>query len=301
MNRIPSACSPLVRLFVRRRALLAFAGVLALYGSSALASPAESAATQPLPTYLADRGIGIPTSQFAVFVEPGEWIVYPFYEYTRTPKFEYHPSELGSVGGTDYNGKLFEHEALLFVAYGISNRVSIEFEGALYAKTEFEKAKDDPSNLPTRLRESGLGDVEGQIRWRWQDETARRPELYSYFEAVLPLQKNKLLIGTQDWEGALGIGFLRGHSWGTLGGRIAVAWDGADSRGELGEYAIEYIKQTHNWRFYAALEGESVEVSFIGEAQRKLGPHAILKLNCGVGLTELSPDIAPEVGVLFHF
>ena len=29
--------------------------------------------------------------------------------------------------------------------------------------------------------------------------------------------------------------------------------------------------------------------------------HAVLKLNCGFGLTTQAPDIAPEVGVLFHF
>jgi hypothetical protein len=28
---------------------------------------------------------------------------------------------------------------------------------------------------------------------------------------------------------------------------------------------------------------------------------ALLKLNCGLGLTENAPDIAPEVGVLFRF
>ena len=301
MSRKHSDSIPLGRSFVLRRTLLVLAVALAGSGGSVFASPAEPAAAQPLPSYLADRGTGIATSQFGTYVEPGQWIVYPFYEYTRTPTFEYHPSELGSVGGTDFKGKLFEHEALLFVAYGISDRVSVELEGALYAKTTFEKAADDPSDLPTRFSESGLGDVEGQVRWRWQKETEHRPELYSYLEVVFPLQKDEVLIGTQDWEGALGFGFLRGFSWGTLGGRVALAWDGEDSRAEVGEYAIEYIKRTQNWRFVALLEGESVEVSLIGEAQRSLGPHAILKLNCGFGLSEQSPDVAPEVGILFHF
>ena len=108
----------------------------------------KPAAAQPLPVYLADRGPGISTSQFGTYVEPGELIVYPFYEYTRTPKFEYHPSELGSAGSKDFLGKLFEDEALLFVAYGISDRLAVELEGALYAKTTFEKAAEDPSDLP---------------------------------------------------------------------------------------------------------------------------------------------------------
>jgi hypothetical protein len=144
--------------------------------------------------------------------------------------------------------------------------------------------------------------VEGQLRWRWRQETASAPELYSYLEVVFPFQKNEVLIGTQDWEGALGLGVLRGYSWGTIGGRLALAWDGEDQRAELGEYAVEYIKRlSSRWRVVALLEGESAEVSLIGEAQWTLSEHARLKLNCGFGLSPQSPDIAPEVGLLWRF
>jgi hypothetical protein len=281
--------------------LLIFA-LLAWSPGPALAADAEPSSAQDLPSYLADRGPGISMSQFATYVEPHELLVYTFYEYTRTPSFEYHPSELGSVGGKDFLGKLFERESLLYLAYGISDRLAVEMEGALHAKTTFEKAPDDPSDLPARFSESGLGDVEGQVRWRWREETESRPELYSFVEVVLPLQRNRVLIGTQHWEGSLGLGFLRGHRWGTLGGRMTLAWDGEDSRLELGEYAIEYVKRASpRWRFLASLEGESEEVSAIGEVQWSFSRRALAKLNCGFGLTELSPDIAPEVGILFHF
>lgn len=301
MRRPTPTPSPLGPSFPPRGALLLLAAALAWSAAAAAASPPDPQGGEPLPPYLADRGQGIAMSQFGTYVAPGELIVYTFYEYTRTPKFEYHPSELGAVGNTDFLGKLVEHEGLLYVAYGISDRLAVEFEGALYAKTTFEKAADDPSDLPRRFSESGLGDVEGQLRWRWWKETDHRPELYSFAEVVLPLQKNKTLIGTQDWEGALGLGILRGHRWGTLGGRVALAWDGEDGRAEVGEYAIEYIKSTKRWRFVATLEGESDEVSLITEAQLSLGAHTTLKLNCGFGLAEQSPDVAPEVGLLFHF
>jgi hypothetical protein len=300
MAMCPSRRSPSTRRLASAPSFVLLA--LALAGAGLPAAAQEPSAAEDLPPYLADRGRGIAVSMFGTFVEPGEWLVYPFYEYTRTPNFEYHPSELGAVGGTDFMGKLFEREALLFLAYGISDRVAVELEGALYAKTTFEKAPDDPSDLPSRFSESGLGDVEGQLRWRWREETATAPELYSFFEVVLPLQKDKVLIGTQDWEGAVGLGFLRGHSWGTIGGRLAVAWDGEDGRAELGEYAVEYVKQASpGWRLYLGLEGESVEVSLVTEAQWRFHRHALLKLNCGFGLAEQSPDVAPEVGVLFRF
>jgi hypothetical protein len=51
----------------------------------------------------------------------------------------------------------------------------------------------------------------------------------------------------------------------------------------------------------ALVEGESQEVSLIGEAQWTLSEHALLKLNCGFGLTQQAPDIAPEVGLMIRF
>lgn len=251
---------------------------------------------------VSDRGEGIPTSLFGTYVEAGELLVYPFYEYTTTGAYEYKPNELGYSGSADFLGELTQHEYLLFLAWGISERVAIEVEGAIYTQATFDKAANDPSAVPRRFSESGLGDVEGQVRWRWNRETVERPELYSYWELVLPLQKDKHLIGTQDWESAFGFGVIRGYDWGTINSRIALAYDGDGNQIELGEYAVEYLKRTsEQWRWVATLEGESDEVSLIGEAQWHFSPRGFVKLNCGFGLTEKAPDLAPEVGVLFRF
>jgi hypothetical protein len=291
----PRRRSPLVRTAI---GLCLQACVVAGAASAQTAAPSSAAP----PSWLADRGPGLSMSQFGTYIRPGELLVYPFYEYTRTPRFEYHPSELGSTGSKDFLGSLVEQEGLLWVAYGFSDRVALELEAALWSKTTFEKAPDDPSDLPSRFSESGLGDVEGQLRWRWQEEGEHRPELYSFVEVVFPLQKDKVLIGTQDWEGSFGFGALRGYSWGTVGGRLSVAWDGEDQRAELGEYAVEYIKRVSpRWRLLAIVEGESVEATLITEAQWTLSPRAVVKLNCGFGLSEQSPDVAPEVGVMLHF
>lgn len=37
-----------------------------------------------------------------------------------------------------------------------------------------------------RIAESGVGDVEGQLRWRWERETDAAPETFSYVESVSP-------------------------------------------------------------------------------------------------------------------
>ena len=285
-------------------AWLGFACVVLPLSPLAAQTPSQPDDADELPAYLYDRGPGIATSQFGTYVEPGQRLLYPFYEYTRTGSFEYHASELGSVGEEDYLGKLVEREALLFFSYGISERFAFEVEAALQTRATFDKAPNDPTSVPQHLTESGLGDVEGQLRWRWRPETADHAEYFSFFELVLPSQRNKLLIGTQDWEATIGIGSLRGHPWGTLGWRVSMAYDRSDPSPSLegGEFAIDYIKRrSEKWRWVASLEGESDELSVIGEAQWFLNGHSFVKINSGFGLTEKAPDFAPEIGVMFTF
>lgn len=69
------------------------------------------------------------------------------------------------------------------MGYGIIDRLALEMEAAVITATQY-KSKDDPSDMPGKLKESGLGDVESQIRWRWTKETEKRPEIFSYYEIV---------------------------------------------------------------------------------------------------------------------
>ena len=262
---------------------------------------AEEPPAPGAPSYLADRGPGIPTSMFGTYVRKKEWLVYAFYEYTKTSHFEYTPEDLGLVGDQEFFGSLRERENLLFLSYGLSDRLAVELESSLHTRATLERDPTDTSG-PARLAESGLGDVQGELRWRWLDESARRPELFSYFEVGFPLQKDKVIMGTPDWEYVLGIGAIKGHSWGTLTGRLSVIYDRADGSVESGEFAVEYLKRvSHVWRLVAAVEGESDEVDLILEAQARLSPHVLLKLNSGFGITSKAADIAPEAGVLFSW
>ena len=256
-----------------------------------------------LPSYLADRGRGVPTSLFGTYIEEGEFVVYPMYEFYRDKDEEYQPNELGYSGGTDYFAKTRENEYLVFLGYGLTEDIILEFEAALYTKKEFKRDPEDVSSgTPDKIVESGLGDVEGQVRWRWSRETASKPEYYSFFEYVFPFQENKQIIGTQDWEFVLGVGAIKGLSWGTFTGRASIAWEGDDKKLALGEYAVEYLKKVSpSWSIVAALEGEDDEVSFVGETQHALSENATLKLNLGLGVTDKATDFAPEVGVLFRF
>jgi hypothetical protein len=179
--------------------------------------------------------------------------------------------------------------------------MAIEFEAAVI-RAKLRKASDDPSSMPSVIEESGLGDVEGQIRYRWNRETDRAPEVFSYFETVFPLQENKLLIGTQDWEFKFGTGVVRGFSWGTMTVRAAMEYDAADRNMALGEVAVEYLRRIGSRvALYAGVEGTQDEIEGITEVQWWLGRNVVLKLNNAFGLTSKATDWAPEIGVIFSF
>ena len=267
-----------------------------------LACLPRAAAAQDLPDYLADRGDAIHTSLFGSYVSDGEWLVYPFYEYTRASHADYNPSDFGFALDRDFIGVEKTDEWLIYIAYGLSDRWMVEFESALFVKTSLDRAPNDASGMPPRVSESGLGDTEGQVRWLMMKETADAPELMLMLEVVLPLQEDQRLIGTQHLEFAQGIAVSKGFSFGTLQARYFVGYTTEDHTFETDEVAIEWVKKMSSaQRWVLAVEGSPDETSLIGEVQFTLAYGAVFKLNCGIGLTDAAPDIAPEVGVMWSF
>lgn len=282
------------------RAECAAGSPLALVATALLCAAAVEA--QELPVYLRDRGTGVATSMFGTYVRERELLVYPFFEWYHDANLEYKPSELGYAGDQDYRGRFRGSEALLFLGYGITRNVAVELEAA-FMSAELRKSSEDPSAMPPVVRESGLGDVEGQLRWRFMTETPRRPEAFTYFETVFPLQKQGKLIGTSAWEHKLGVGMTRGYDWGTMTVRSAIEYSGEEKKFEAGEYAVEYLRRlSPAWRVVALIEGYQIdEIELITEAQWHFAPRAFLKVNTGIGVTPNATDFAPEIGIMFSF
>ncbi len=252
-------------------------------------------------TNLRDRGEGVSLSMFGTYICKGEVIVYPFFEYYLDDNAEYSPQELGFGLDRDFRGRYRASEGLIFLGYGVTENVALEMEAAIIT-AELETAPDDPTGTPERIKESGLGDVEGQVRWRWLRESRKRPEIFSYFETVFPLQKDKVLIGTSDWEFKLGTGFIRGYSFGTITLRAAVEYDRSEDLFELGEVALEYIRRpSPRWLLYLGIEGTQDEIELIPEVQIGIGRGAFLVLNSGIGLSSKATDWAPETGLMLRF
>lgn len=252
-----------------------------------------------VPAYLRDRGPGIATSMFAIYNRQGEFLIYPFLEYYRDHNLEYKASELGYPGSQDLRGKYRATEGLLFFGYGLTDWLAVEIEAAVISATLYTAA-GDTSGIPARIRASGVGDVEGQLRARWITENEHRPEVWSYFEATAPVQTKKLLIATPDWEFKFGTGVTRGFGFGTLTLRIAGEYALEEPALELGEYALEYVRRlSPRWRVYLGVEGSQDEVELISEAQWHITPSVILKLNNAFGISSKATDWAPELGILF--
>ena len=259
-----------------------------------------SAAAQDQQDRLRDRGEGVPLSMFGTYLRSGQVMVYPFFEYYRDGDYEYEAGELGFGSDiTELRSRYRAKEALLMFGYGISEDVAVEVEAAVISAS-LTKSPLDGSTMPAVLTQSGLGDVEAQLRWRYNRESTSRPEVFSYFETVFPFQKQKLLIGTPEWEFKFGTGIIRGFSFGTITARAAVANVGGTF--EPGEYALEYLRRiSPRLRIYAGLEGSEDEVEAIGEAQIFLRPNVMLKINNAFGITPKAPGWAPEIGVAFFF
>ncbi len=253
-----------------------------------------------LPHYLSDRGAGVPTSMFGTYVSGHQLLIYPFYEYYLDSDVEYKPAELGYGVDQDYRGEYRASEGLLFFGYGITDDFAVEFEAAVIT-ARLEKSPDDTSAQPAVVEESGLGDVEGQIRWRFLRETEAGPEAFTFFETVFPLQKDKYLIGTSDWEFKLGVGVVRGFEWGTMTLRLAAEYALEEKKVDTGEFAVEYLRRlSPKWRVYAGLEVNQLdEATLITEIQWHFFRQGFLKANVGWGLTTNATDFAPEIGVMF--
>ena len=252
-----------------------------------------------LPSYLHDRGTGSPTSMFGTYVRQGELLIYPFYEYYHNNDGEYKPAELGYTLNEDYRGKFRAHEGLIFIGYGITDRLVFELETAVITATQ-HKSADDPSIMPNEFKESGLGDVQTQFDYYWLKESSSRPGLFSYLEIVYPFNKDKKLIGTSDYEFKAGTGVIRGFSFGTMTFRLAGEYSKEENKFELGEIALEYLKRvSKHWRLYLGIEGTQDEWEGITEIQFHAADWMMFKINNAFGITSKASGWAPEIGIMF--
>ncbi len=267
------------------------------------------AQTGDLPGYLRDREGGIPSSEMGIYIQPHQLLIGPLYEHVWDHNLEYNPSTLGFGRDEDFRGRFRSSSAQIFLAYGLNDRLAVEF-GISRTRSILSKSPIDTTATPARIEESGLGDVEGQIRMRITRESSRRPEIFGFLEAAAPTQRNKLLIGTFDWDFKPGIGAVRGFSWGTMTFRTTFEYTRdqtpvRESRHlDIGETSLEYLKRlSQALRMSLAMEGGENgapdEWEFRSGLLWRMSRAVSLKLGNSFGLFSKSPDWTPQVGLMF--
>jgi len=250
-----------------------------------------------------ERGLGVPTSRFGMYVTRGELIVNPFFAYTTDHNREYLPSQLGYGLVQDYRGRFRSTEGLLFVAYGVTDWLAVELEGSRI-RASLDTSPSDTSATPSRIVESGLGDLEGQVRMRLVREQHGRPEVFGFLEVTVPSQTRKVLIGNPDWDVRPGFGIVRAFPWGTMTTRITVEYNHDDRLWDLGEFAIEYLKQLSpsvrlNLAFEGGETGAMDEFGLVAGVQWRIRDSFFLKIDNAIGLMSKADDWAPEVGIVW--
>ncbi len=255
--------------------------------------------------YLRDRGGGVQASIFGTYIHKGELLVYPFVEYTRDRNREYQPAEFGLGPDVNFRGKFHGSAGELFVGYGVTDWLALEVEGA-YRSATLDKSPQDSFATPGRIKETGLADIEGQLRARVMKESDRRPELFTFAEITARSQRRKLLIADPVWDLRPGIGLVRGFSWGTVSARVTGEWNRMDKHPDFGEVAVDYLKRlSPRWRLYLAIEGGEGgamdEWDFVSGLQLRLTDFALVKLDNAVGISSKATDWAPQIGVMFSF
>jgi hypothetical protein len=279
--------------------------LMALLVTTALLSPSAQEEKKPVtpgetPYYLEDRGTGLPTSLFGSYIKEKELLVYLFYEFTYDHNTDYNPKDLGFALDQDFQGRTRTHEELIFVGYGITDWLAVEMETA-YIQGEIDKDPSDTSTMPQHFRQTGF-DLETQVRARFLKETETAPELYGFFETDYPINHKKTLITPKDWIFGLGVGAIKGFSWGTIAVRFQVEYSREDGKLKDDEYEIEYLKKlSDQFKILIGIEGVRSDVELVLELQWYLSPHVYLKFNTGIGLTPGADDWAPELGIMISF
>ena len=193
----------------------------------------------------------------------------------------------------------------MFVGYGVTDWLALEVEAA-FLSAALRKSPHDPSTMPARIEQSGLGDFEGQLRLRLLKEGEHRPEVFGFLELTPRSQRRKVLIAEPDWDLKPGVGLVRGFSWGTVIVRVTGEKNHEAGNLDLGEVAVEYLKRlTPSLHLHAGVEGGEGgapdEFSLLGGVQWRVSDAFSLKLDNAVGISSKATDWAPEIGLMFSF
>ncbi|HXO83946.1 MAG TPA: hypothetical protein VN803_00320 [Gemmatimonadales bacterium] len=250
-----------------------------------------------------DRGNGIRTSMIETYVEPHQFLIYPFAAYTWDHDFEYQPNMFGFLSDEDFRGSFKATEAALFLAYGVNDWLAVELEGSLIT-ADFEKSLADTFGTPATVHESGVADIAGSLRLRFLRERGSRPEFFGSVEVLPPQHAGKFLIGDAEWDVKGEIGAVRQYHWGTMTFRTTIEYNRGDKHWDLGETSLEYLRRlSPAWRVLVGIEGGEGgtldDYALVAAAHWRIAGGLDLKFFNSVGFMAKSTDWETQVGLMW--
>ncbi len=257
--------------------------------------------TAKLPYYLRDRGEGMSSSVAGAYISKGQFLVSSNFELKYDKNLEYKPAELGYQLDQDLRGESRSTKGIMFLGYGLTDRMVIELKTTI-SRSSLKKSGDDHSALPQSLKNSGIGYIHSQLRWRWSKETEKKPEYFNYFETVIPSKNSNRAVGIREWDIKFGGGAIKGFRIGTFTIRTAANYSKYDGDVEFGEFAVEYLKKiSPHIRLFSAVGGIQDEIVNITEVQWHTNRNLYFKFNNSFGLTSKATDLAPQFGLNYFF
>ena len=281
------------------------AAIAALCGIWLCHNPAGAAEVPGSPGYLRDRGPGVPTSLSGIYLTPGEWLGAASYQDLENRGFQYTPDDFGFADTNDYLGEYRFSGGFFFLGYGLNESIALALK-VTGGSTKLTKASDDPSAMPAEIKESGISEIAPELTWRFITENVDRPELYAFVSILIPHDRDKDLIGTQDWVVLPGIGLNRGFSWATLSARMNFEYDAAsESTLDFGKWSVEGQRRfSDSWWVSVGLEGQVGGATNFDEAwqtafiQWSPTPHIAVRFGSRIGLTQMTEGWTGEIGIV---
>src|SRR5258705_13742748 len=100
-----------------------------------------------------DREGDVPSSVLGTYIQRHQLLVFPFYEHVSDHNQEYNPAHLGFGRDEDFRGKFRASSGQLFLGYGLTDRLAVEF-GVSRTRATLEKSSSDTTSMPSKIEES---------------------------------------------------------------------------------------------------------------------------------------------------
>lgn len=201
----------------------------------------------------------------------------------------------------DFSIDSFRPELQISFDHELAPKLAVEM--ALVVWDPRRNATLSPYNdaFVSKLEEENFGEMETKLRWKWNTQTTRWPDIYGSFEANVALYRGERISPPYP-ESILGLGLAKNFSWGKINGKLGYILDRDTPLGDVRAYQLEltgYIAP--RTEVNVLLEGEN------DTSALKVGPRWLLhrqvavQLQLGVITEPQLSNFEREIRLMFSF